>query len=198
MTAPRVIERLCSDDRHVDKHTLEQVVMVAVELAREGREGRKVGTLMVLGDTDAVLALSRPLIFDPLAGHDEDTKRIGNPDLRETLKELALLDGGFVIRDDGVVISAARYFDVSSEGVTVPLGLGTRHIAAASITKRTDAVAIVVSESSVVRLFDDGKLVSEILPELWMLHRQDLHLVREGSAPETEGDLTVVREPRGS
>jgi hypothetical protein len=31
---------------------------------------------------------------------------------------------------------------------------------AASISLRTDAVAVVVSESSVVRMFDDGEIVS--------------------------------------
>jgi hypothetical protein len=30
-------------------------------------------------------------------------------------------------------------------------------------------VAVVVSESSMVRMFDDGELVSEIVPELWMI-----------------------------
>jgi len=35
----------------------------------------------------------------------------------------------------------------------------------------TNAVTIVVSESSVVRLFCHGKIVGEIIPELWMLDR---------------------------
>ena len=42
---------------------LEPLIGLAVEIAREGREGRRVGTLFTLGDEDAVLARSRPLIL---------------------------------------------------------------------------------------------------------------------------------------
>ena len=49
-------------------------------------------------------------------------------------------------------------------------------MAAASITKHTRAVAVVVSESSVVRVFDDGEVIAEIIPELWMFSNHSLHL----------------------
>jgi diadenylate cyclase len=109
------------------------------------------------------------MILDPLHGHSDESKRIDDPDVRETLKELAQLDGAFVVSDEGVVLSAARYVDAASDDLDLPLGLGSRHVAAASISKQTNAVAVAVSESSTVRMFDDGKLVSEIVPELWLL-----------------------------
>ena len=109
------------------------------------------------------------MILDPLAGHPGETKHITDPNIRETLKELAQPDGAFVVSYEGVVLSAARYIDVASEDLDLPIGLGSRHMAAASISLRTDAVAVVVSESSVVRMFDDGQLVAEIVPELWVL-----------------------------
>jgi hypothetical protein len=49
-------------------------------------------------------------------------------------------------------------------------------MAAASITKQTNSIAIVVSESAVVRVFDDGEIVSEIIPELWLFRRHGLDL----------------------
>jgi diadenylate cyclase len=163
------LDEICSARRGVDRKTLRRVVDLAVEIAREGREGRKIGTLFVVGDSEAVIEHSKPMILDPLAGHPDQRKRITDPNMRETLKELAQLDGAFVVSDEGVVVSAARYIDVASEDLDLPLGLGSRHMAAASISLRTDAVAVVVSESSVVRMFDDGQLVAEITPELWML-----------------------------
>lgn len=166
-----IFEEICSEKRGVDPETLEQVVVLAVELAREGREGRKIGTIFVVGDAEAVLAYSRPLILDPLYGHTDEDKHISDPNVRETIKELAQLDGAFVIADDGTILSAARYIDADSTGINLPLGLGSRHMAAASITQRTGAVAVVVSESSVVRMFDDGELIAEVIPELWMMNR---------------------------
>ncbi|MDQ3792901.1 MAG: thioredoxin domain-containing protein [Actinomycetota bacterium] len=163
------LDEVCSERRGVNTGTLRRVVQLAVEIAREGREGRKIGTLFVVGDSEAVIGHSRPLILDPLAGHPDERKRLDDPDTRETIKELAQLDGAFVVSDEGIVVSAARYLDAASENLDVPLGLGSRHVAAASISKQTGAVAVAVSESSVVRMFDDGELVSEIIPEIWIL-----------------------------
>jgi DNA integrity scanning protein DisA with diadenylate cyclase activity len=157
--------------RSCDPHVLQQVTLIALELAREGREGRKIGTLFTVGDHAAVLARSRPLILDPLAGHADEDKRVEDPNVRETLKELAQLDGAFVVSDAGVAVAACRFLSSSAEGIELPLGLGSRHMAAASISAHTRAVAVVLSESSMVRLFDEGELVTEIIPELWMLRQ---------------------------
>jgi diadenylate cyclase len=186
-----VFEDICSQGREVDSWVLEQTVALAVEIAREGREGRKIGTLFVIGDAEKVLKHSKPMILDPLYGHPDESKRIDDPDVRETLKELAQLDGAFVVSDEGVVISAARYIDATSEEVNVPLGLGSRHLAGASVSRHTNAVAVAVSESSMVRMFDDGELVSEIVPEIWMLGGYSSKL--EGQTfIRREEDITVV------
>jgi diadenylate cyclase len=166
-----LLDEVCSERRGVNNTTLRRVVNLAVEIAREGREGRKIGTLFVVGDSEAVLEHSRPMILDPLYGHPHESKRIEDPNLRETLKELAQLDGAFVVSDEGVILSGARYIDAASNHVELPLGLGSRHVAAASVSSRTEAVAVAVSESSTVRMFDDGEIVAEIVPELWLLGR---------------------------
>ena len=163
------IAEICSEERGVNNNTLKRVVELAVEIAREGREGRKIGTLFAVGDHEEVLARSRPLILDPLAGHTDEKKHVKDPDMRETVKELAQLDGAFIVSDSGVVASAARYLDAASENLDLPLGLGSRHMAAASISQNTNAVAVAVSESSTVRVFDEGKVVAEVVPEVWML-----------------------------
>ena len=151
-TEKNLLEEICSERREVNARVLEQTIALTVEIAREGREGRKIGTLFVVGDSEAVLRSWRPLILDPLAGHPDEKKRIKDPDVRETLKELARLDGAFVVSNEGVVLSAARYIDMVSEDLEVPLGLGSRHLAAASVSWHTGAVAVAVSESSMVRI----------------------------------------------
>src|SRR5438552_12680883 len=89
-----------------DPQILESLIQLAVEIAREGREGRRIGTLFTLGDEQAVLAKSRSLILNPLEGHPESARNLNDPNLRGTVKELAQLDGGFVVSSAGIVIAA--------------------------------------------------------------------------------------------
>jgi DNA integrity scanning protein DisA with diadenylate cyclase activity len=147
----------------------------------------------MFGDEDAVLSRSRPLILDPLLGHSEVSRHVLNVSLRGTSKELAQLDGGFVVSHAGIVLSACRYLDAVSEQVDVPLGLGSRHIAAANMSAVTNAVGIVVSESSVVRIFCHGQLVGEIIPEQWMM--EHAVQVRGNVKRDQVGELTVLTPP---
>jgi diadenylate cyclase len=184
----------CSEEQ---RQTLEEIVNLAVELAREGREGRKIGTLFVIGDVELVTEQSRPLILDPLFGHGEELLRVERPEFRETVKELAQLDGAFLLTDNGTFVSAGRFIDVdvSAPENFLP-GLGTRHAAAASISRTTDALAVVVSQSSVVRVFARGEVRAEIIPELFLMSRERLFTrsaeVRQ--MPEAGVTLAVAAE----
>jgi diadenylate cyclase len=178
-----------------DPGVVESLIELAVEIAREGREGRRIGTLFTLGDEQAVLTRSRALILDPLAGHPENTRHLSDPNLRGTIKELAQLDGAFVVSSSGLFVASCRYLAAAASPIELPLGLGSRHIAAAHITSVTSAVGVVVSESAVVRLFCHGGLIGEIIPELWMLKRYDF----QSDVPtvqETVGDLAVITPRR--
>ena len=84
-----VLKKLCGQVPWCDLSLLEPTVELALEIAREGREGRRIGTLFTLGEADAVLAASRPLILDPLAAHVPARTHITDPNLRGTIKELA-------------------------------------------------------------------------------------------------------------
>ena len=164
----REFEILTSDDvvdifEGVYPEVFEAVLNIAVELAAQGREGRPVGTLFVLGDDDKVMPLSRQMIMNPFKGYDEDARNILDHSLRETIKEFSALDGAFVIRSDGVLLTAGRHLSAAFEGKDFPKGLGSRHIAAAGITSVTNAIAFVVSESTgTVRIFKNGKIFVDI------------------------------------
>ena len=170
------LKTLCSRISWCEPAVLESALELALEIAREGREGRRIGTLFTIGQADAVLASSRALILDPLAGHAPARTSITDPDLRGTIKELAQLDGAFVISDTGVVVAACRYLDASADQIELPLGFGSRHLAAASISHRLGALAIVVSESGVVRVFYRGRIEATLIPELWLLDRHHTQL----------------------
>lgn len=165
------LQRLARLSETIPAEILSSAVGLAMEIAREGREGNPVGSLFVVGDSQKVLEFSRPLILNPFQGYSEDQRKITDPHLSETIKEIAQIDGAFVIRNDGVILSAGRYVDAPAKGIQLPRGLGTRHLAAAAISKSTEAVAITVSSSSrTVRIFRKGKIVMQSSPlrGLWI------------------------------
>ena len=149
----------------VPLETLKLVVDLAVEIGREGREGKPVGTLFVVGDTRKVMQSSHATGFDPVRGYSRSERKLTDPRVREGIKEIAQLDGAFVVCADGTVEGAARYIDASVENLSVAKGLGDRHWAAAAITRRTRSVAVAVSETNgTVRIFQNGEVVLRIEP----------------------------------
>ncbi len=158
-----ILEKLSSILRPLAAHVVESLLGLAIEIAREGREGRKIGTIFMLGDADAVLRHSRPLILDPLAGHPATARRVGDKNLRGTIKELAQLDGAFIVARSGIFVASCRYLDAKASVVDLPFGLGARHMAAAAMSKVSASIGIVVSETATVRIFRKGRLLAEIV-----------------------------------
>ena len=140
------------------------LLTLALEISIEGKEGRKpVGTIFVLGKHEDVLKFSHPMVINPFQGYPEEERNILDPRLKETVKEFSSIDGAFILREDGVILAAGRHLDASGESIEIPLGLGSRHRAAAGITSLTDALAIAISEETGgVRIFHHGKIFMEI------------------------------------
>lgn len=145
--------------------TLKTVVDLAVAVGREGREGKAVGTMFVVGDHRKVLEESRSGGFDLVKGYSRKERNIFDGKVREGIKEIAQLDGMFVISADGTVEGSARIIDTSPVEITMTKGLGSRHFAGAAISKNTKAIAVVVSQSNgTVRIFQNGEVVLRIEP----------------------------------
>jgi DNA integrity scanning protein DisA with diadenylate cyclase activity len=150
--------------RDVTPAVFERILTLASELGVEGREGRTVGTLFVVGDSDRVLSQSHQLVFNPFHGYPEEDRNILDPRLEETIKEFSAIDGAFVVRGDGVVLSAGRYLAPRGKlEEPLPQGLGTRHEAAAATTVTTDSLAVCVSQSTgTVSIFRRGRLILDV------------------------------------
>jgi DNA integrity scanning protein DisA with diadenylate cyclase activity len=146
-----------------DPGVIRDVFEVVIELGKKGQKGKPVGALFVIGDAGKVMNKSRPLSYNPF---EKSHVHVGDPIVNVMLKEFSRLDGAFVISDSGKIVSAYRYLEAGAEGVDIPKGLGTRHMAGAAITRATNATAIVLSESDgMVRAFKGGELILEIDPE---------------------------------
>ncbi len=143
----------------LNPEVVETTLTLALEIAREGREGRAVGTGFIIGPRDA-MKYAKQLIINPFQNLDESLRNITNPELNETMKEFSQLDGVFFIDPEGVILSAGTYIDIDTEELPLAPGLGTKHRNCAAITAKTPTIAIVVSESGgKVRVFKNGRVV---------------------------------------
>lgn len=146
---------------------MEAALQAACRIGQVARRGKRIGALFVLGDSDKVLYESKQMVLNPFLGHDAKDRMLTNPRIHEMLIELAKLDGAFIVRGDGFIRTAAAFLAASETDADVPAGLGARHIAAASVTARTHASAVVVSATDgFVRVFSGGQLVLQMDPDV--------------------------------
>lgn len=142
----------------VTPEVLERALGIATELAVEGREGKPVGCILVIGDREKIRAHTKPLILNPFFGYPEEDRNVLSPFMDETVKELSGIDGAFVINGDGVIESAGTLLTAPNTQKQLPGGLGTRHSAACAISIASDCIALVVSTSTgQVTLFRQGE-----------------------------------------
>jgi diadenylate cyclase len=158
----RDLQRLESS---VPLKSLKTVIDLASQIGREGREGKKVGTIFVIGDTRRVLQHCKDSGFDPLRGYKREMRNLFDAKVREDIKEIAQMDGAFVVSPDGIIEKSRQIIEVSHADLTLSKGLGARHWAGAAISQITKAIGIVVSQSTgTVRLFQNGDTVLRIEP----------------------------------
>ncbi|MFP4177074.1 MAG: DNA integrity scanning protein DisA nucleotide-binding domain protein, partial [Planctomycetota bacterium] len=150
-----------SEDTHPE--VLERVLDVAVSLGTEGREGKPVGTIFVLGDPQDILAHSQQMVMNPFRGYEREQRNIMDANVQETIKEFSPIDGAFIMDRDGTVETAGAYLQTEDQAVELPRGLGARHRSAAAITAFTDSVSITVSETTGnITIFREGRVIMEI------------------------------------
>ncbi|MDR0393045.1 MAG: diadenylate cyclase [Puniceicoccales bacterium] len=145
--------------KNVQPEVFEKLLSIATELAVEGREGKPVGCLFILGDVQELAPYVYPLILNPFHGYKEEDRNLLNPFIEETIKEYSLLDGAFVIGGNGILESAGSLIHTKDQ-ISLPSGFGTRHSAALAISNTVDCIALTVSASNgQVTLFRKGKML---------------------------------------
>jgi diadenylate cyclase len=180
-------------ETHIPLDTLRLVINMATEIGREGREGKPVGTILVVGDTRKVLSMSTPLNFNPFKGYSKEERDLKDRKVRESVKEFAQLDGAILIDSDGVAIAACVSLNAEKKGTAVTKGFGTRHLAAAAISRKTSAVAACVSQTSgTVRVYHNGEVVMHIeplnRPHVWQPLRLEALESEEGTSEDENGE----------
>ena len=153
-----------------DPEVVYSVLSLALEISREGREGRPVGTAFIIGDINELKRWSHQGVLNPYEGHPEEVRDVLIRENWESLKEFSQLDGMFLIGKTGIVEAAGRYLDADGRDVKLQSGLGGRHLAAAAITKVAPAIGVVVSESGgTIRVFVGGELVAHLRADIRLM-----------------------------
>jgi len=167
-----VIKEIDKIADRVAPEVIRAVLRLALEVGYEGKEGKRIGTAFILGDSDEVLKRSHQMTLNPYHGHVDENRDVTIPDNMESAKNFAQLDGAFIVSEGGHILAAGRYLDIDARDIQVQKGLGGRHVAAAAITRDTQAIAITVSQSGgIVRIYKDGLQIAEIAPTIRFLHR---------------------------
>ncbi len=172
----------------VPLETLKVVVDLAVEIGREGREGKPVGTMFVVGDHRRVLEQSQSAVWDAVKGYSRKERSLFDSRVRESVKEIAQMDGAFVVASDGTIESTCRIIDTAPVELSLSHGLGSRHYSGAAISKNTKAISVVVSESNgTVRIFQNGQIVLRIEPlRRAMKWKEPLHEAKDEGRSRVE------------
>lgn len=148
---------------HIRRPVFERVLRLALELAHEGREGKPVGTLFVIGDHREVQKYCLPGRINPFKGYTEKERNILDDSMGDSVKEIAKLDGAFILKGNGVILAACTTLRPTFAADALPQGLGSRHATAAAITATTKSIAISLSESTGdVRVWRRGAMITEI------------------------------------
>lgn len=152
-------------ERNISNDVYKSVLEIALDIGREGREGRLIGTAFLVGDSEAILNKSKQLIMNPFSGHLIGERIITDPEIKETIKEISQLDGVFIVTGEGVIESAGRYLNVDVEKVDLLPGLGSMHAAVFAMTKETNSIGVTVSKSGgIVRILSNGAVIKTIEP----------------------------------
>ena len=153
-----IVKAMKECQERIKPEVMSAIMKISFDIALAGREGKKIGTAFIVGDSEEVLKRSHQIILNPYAGHEEIYRNVLDKRNWESIKEFAQLDGVFVVDESGIIHAAGRYLDVDGKNVDIEKGLGGRHVSAAAISRDTVAIAVTISESGgVLRIYKDAK-----------------------------------------
>lgn len=147
---------------YIQPTVLEAVIDIALDIVKEGREGKKLSTGFVIGNKEEISGYTKQLVINPFAGYPEESRNITDPSIKETVKEFSQLDGVFILDQKGTILSVGTYIDTDTIGISLP-GYGTKHRNCAALTTKTKSIAVVVSSSGGrISVFKDGRIILKL------------------------------------
>ncbi len=146
-----------------NKQVLERIINVALRLGSEGLEGKYFGATFVIGELKELEPHLKQGLLNPFKGHPAERRSVLDKNFLETLRAFAAIDGAVVLSPEGIAERACVLLDVQTGSIEAQEGWGARHVSAASLTAVSNALAVVISQTSgMVTLMWDGKPLLEL------------------------------------
>lgn len=133
------------------------------------KDKKRHGLLVVLGSFDVakdyVVYGMRQIGVNPVQKYTNIAINSFEKDIKSLFSKD--YDGAIIINRNGQVIGARIYLTVNDPSLEVPGGCGTRHITAASFSKRDDVISVstLSEETNIVRVWKDGSFVEQYSPD---------------------------------
>lgn len=152
---------------HLDTRTapdvLEAAVQLAVRLVRRETPAHAPGTLLTLGDANAVVRCSRHMEGLARAGDERppefESAHLLDPTAQSTIERLSPPPRAIVVRAAGQIESIVHEADDPDQTPWLP----PTTVSAVMVTRATDTIAIAVpADEDSIRLFHDGRLVDQL------------------------------------
>jgi len=157
-----VIQRFREIIGHIGYELTYNILRILTEVAIEGIEGFRVGTLIIVGNPEEVLKNTIQIIPDPFVSIPKEKRNIKKEENWRGIKEFFKLDGAILVDPDGYIISGGLYVKVDKPISTKQIRvLGGRRLAAMMITKYTGSIAFGLSTSGQIFVCKNGEIVFE-------------------------------------
>lgn len=142
------------------KDVLMAALESALKIVGEKKGLDKVGTILVVGDSESIASHVKPLNEFPMGDIRSSLRQVTNV---EFIADLAQMDGAIMINLEGQIEAACQRLEPpkSSEFALVS-GLGTRHESASAYTAATNTAAVVISDTGMIRVFYRGRVLLEL------------------------------------
>ena len=141
----------------IDEIIFLKVLEIAEKINKYGYEGKRIGTSFIVGNYEEI---ERNILKNPTNPFKETEHQILDDETLGFVERYAALDGAVIITGDGFVKDAGAI--ISADVRDLGISGGARHIFAAAITKSSNSVSVVVSQSGGIRIYKNGEEYKKI------------------------------------
>jgi hypothetical protein len=150
-----------------ERQVLDQAMDFMVDLSDNGVNGHRVGTILVIGDTQSLFDNTVDSVPNPLRGYSSQMRSIFDRTFRRSLAQFSQFDGCIGMSQNGCVDFCGRLISHTKDLGEMPeeiQGRGARHQAGWAISKLVPgSISIILSQDGDILVLKGGAVISKIV-----------------------------------